>query len=146
MSAMDDLIAEIERLKKRIADLETQDLPFGALTDYGGTSTIVGWSSRTATSILYKKVGKLVHVWIIIIGTSNSTSTSVTLPYQNNAGPIMEAVGRGMDNGTNLTAPTRFRLPNASATLEINKDLSGAAWTASGAKEVRGQFVYETSS
>jgi hypothetical protein len=49
--------------------------------DYSATSTIVGWSSFTAKKIRYRVVGKLVFVTAQLTGTSNSTTTSFTLPF-----------------------------------------------------------------
>jgi len=48
--------------------------------DYSATSTIVGWSSFTTKIIKYRVLGKQVFVYCVINGTSNSTTTSFTLP------------------------------------------------------------------
>jgi hypothetical protein len=144
MSAMDDLIAEIERLKKRIADLETQDLPFGALTDYSATSTVTGWSSFTAKQIFYRTTGKVVFVKYRIIGTSDLTTATFTVPYNMAASIddlLLPVVVR--DNGTTQTAPGRLVLSASGNQVVFGKALNAnGGFTASGEKYVIGEFWY----
>lgn len=117
-----------------------------AWTDYSGTSTVVGWSSRTYTVINYKKVGKLVYVMFNINGTSNSTSVTFTLPLAaaTQANSSFEACGVALDNGALQTAPSRIFLGSASSTVTVYKDLTTANWTNSGSKQTNGQFWYQT--
>lgn len=123
----------------------TGDIYSTAWTDYGGTSTIVGWSGTPTAYIWYKKIGNLVYVNFSIAGTSNATNISFTLPYiaVNSANAFIRVACSGRDNGSFLATPAQFYLDPNSATAGANKDFSGAAWTASGIKEIRGQFWYE---
>lgn len=51
------------------------------IVDYFATSTIVGWAASPTGNIYIKKIGNMVFVNYYITGTSNSTSTSFTIPY-----------------------------------------------------------------
>lgn len=121
------------------------DIYTTALTDYSATSTVTGWSSFTTKLIAYKKIGKTVHVWFLLDGTSNATTATFTLPHSNQIGSTLEAVCRVVDNGTFQTNPGRISMVASSSTVTLHLDLTGTAFTASGNKQARGQFSYETS-
>ncbi len=120
------------------------DLYTTALTDYSGTSTVVGWTSFTSKQIWYKKVGKLVYVWFTLKGTSNATTTSFTLPIANNGSfEVISFCGRCLDTGADLQSPPYVSLAASASTANVLR-YNAAAWTASGVKEINGQFVYQT--
>lgn len=115
-----------------------------AWTDYSGTSTIVGWASYVTKKIYYKKIGKLVFVEFNIDGTSNSTSTTFTLPYTKSNTTTLYTYGFSVDNGSaaivglvNMTANT------AIVTCSHNVTGAAASYTNSGNKTVNGQLFYE---
>ena len=117
-------------------------------TDYSDTTTLVGWSSTTTKQLHYKKVGRLVFVLFRIIGTSNATTATATLPYTafndpNNFYNFIHAM-TVQDNSVTLTTPGRARIGEGTATLTFDLDFAGGGWTASGTKEVVGQILYET--
>jgi len=114
-----------------------------AWTDYSATSTIVGWTSFTGKQIYTKKIGKTVFVSFDILGTSNATGITFTLPYTSAAGFTSYEQAFGTDNGTEVAASSRVALPGGSATVTVTKDQAGAAWTNSGTKRVAGQFFYQ---
>lgn len=119
------------------------ELTLTGWADYSGTSTIVGWSSLTVSKIYTRKIANTVYVIFQLDGTSNSTTATFTLP--DTSSTLIEnsnAWGIGTDNGTALTVPGRVRLPSNSATVTISKNMSGAAWTATGNKVIWGQFNY----
>lgn len=124
----------------------TGDVYTIGLTDYSATSTIVGWTSYTTKQIFYKKVGKTVTVYYHLAGTSNSTSTSFTVPFSaSSAGVDFYAkVATGTNNGTRMTSSPYIRIPATQSTVTVYR-YDDSAWTASGTKMVRGQFTYETS-
>jgi hypothetical protein len=110
-----------------------------AWTDYSSTSTVTGWSSFTVKQIFYKKIGKLVFVQFRLDGTSNATSANFTLPYTV-TDTVYVPIATRDNSGTRtigITNPT-------STTAYLYKDPTLASWTASGTKEARGQFWYET--
>lgn len=122
----------------------TGDLYTNAWADYGGTSTVVGCSSYTHKKIFYKTIGNRVFVSIRIEGTSDSTSTTLTLPFAANASPgILTFLGIGYDNSSLLTTPILGEINGNTATLTIYKTISADSWTASGTKVVLLSFSYE---
>ncbi len=110
-------------------------------TDYFATSTIVGWSSKTGY-IYTKKIGKTVFVQYQISGTSNSTSTTFTVPYAGNANVGM-SLGYAVDNGGTAVAGY-ITLPGGDSIVTLYSTVASGAWTASGTKNVQGAFCYET--
>jgi hypothetical protein len=116
--------------------------------DFSEQSTIVGWSSFTAKQIRYKQIGSLVYVSYIIIGTSNSTSATFTLPFVVNRNvSSLNAYGYGAVVGDNSNFVvggfgtisgnvfTQFRYTSLTN--------STSTFTASGTKQITGQFFYE---
>jgi hypothetical protein len=119
-----------------------------AWTDYSATSTVTGWSAFTTKKIYYTKIGKLVLAAFSIIGTSNTTGASFTLPFTS-ANTTVGFIGSGgqiQDNGGAVdTTASLVMLPADSATVSIYRTLSGSnTFTASGTKQVNGTIVYES--
>lgn len=137
---MIEILREIERLKKRINELESRDGP-PALADYSSTSTVNGWTSFTYKKIYYAKFSQLVFVMFFIQGTSNATNANFTVPFAaatwDWTGPMVAA-----DNGTWLTNADYY-LPNTSQTVALQVDPAGTNWTNSGTKICQGQFWYK---
>jgi hypothetical protein len=107
-------------------------------TDYSSTSTIVGWSNPTKI-LNYVILGKLMFVQFSITGTSDSTSTSFTLPITANGTQAMSyAVVR--DNSSFQTYPGYASIANGAAVVNIYKDGLGTGWTASNDKRTIGSF------
>ena len=115
--------------------------------DFSEQSTIVGWSVYTQKTIRYKVVGKMVFCYFHIAGTSNSTNTTFTLPYQTKRiGAILDGqAGAYIDNGT--TQVGRIIIPDASnifgAAIWTAINNTTVTFTASGTKRILGQFFYE---
>ena len=116
-------------------------------TDYGNDSTIVGWSSLTTKTILYKKIfGKLVFVQFALQGTSSLNTASFTMPYNVDglgSGQSFQVCVFGLDAGTPQTLPARLDIPSAGKIFNMYKTLALATWTTSGIKGVRGEFFYQ---
>lgn len=122
------------------------DIYSAAWADYGATSTIVGWTSFSYKYIYYHKFGKLCYVNVSIRGTSDSATTSFTLPYaaKNSTGNNARIPVIAIDNNiTQLTWGYAYTTPN-SAVVTCFKNISAEAWTASGVKEIGLTFLYET--
>jgi len=114
-----------------------------AWIDYSAFSRIVGWSSFTTKKIYYKQVGNMLYVAFDLIGTSNSTEISFTLPLKTATNPLLCSVTTiAEDNGTYLTSPGRINISN-SYIVTCYKDLFIGAWTNSGEKRVMGNFFAE---
>jgi len=121
------------------------DLYTAAWTDYSGTSTVIGWSSFTTKVIMYKKVGNLVFVAFKLTGVSNAGTVTFTLPYTA-ANTTVEFNGihpYAMDNGARINGIATFAMPANTAQVYSFPDAADGAWTASGTKDVRGEFWYE---
>ncbi len=109
--------------------------------DYSGTSTIVGWTSFTTKKIFYKQLGALVFVSFNLSGTSNSTTTTFTVPIAANAtNPNVDVACATLDNGAPVVGMAQ--IPAGSSTVGGYTTYLGAAWTASGTKQFVGQFFY----
>jgi len=119
------------------------DLYTTAFTDYSATSTIVGWASFTTKEIFYKQVGKLVFVIFNLVGTSNSVSTSITVPVSCAAAPnTVQVVVRARDN-SGVYAAGLAVLGNTNNVIDFYSTLAGGAWTATQTKAVLGEMFYE---
>lgn len=116
-----------------------------AWANYADTSTIVGWTSYTAKTIYYKKVGNLVFVNFYIDGTSNSTAVTFTLPYtsKNDTMYYTNVFIRGKNNGSQLTTPGFAQLPPNSNIVTCYSTQASGGWAAGNTKYVVGQFCYE---
>ncbi len=119
-------------------------------------STIVGWSSFTeAAQILVKRMGKTVFVAFDLYGVSNSINVSFTVPYtppvyiggagDGDYNPVVIANCYTMDNGVGTATGGQIMLFSGGNIVVITKTMAGTVgdWTASGNKEVNGQFWYE---
>lgn len=113
--------------------------PVSPWSDYSATSTIVGWSSFTFKEIYTRKIGSMLFVNYRLQGTSNATGVTFTVPYSIDA-LTYSTSAYIIDNGSAQTAPGWMISASASATITVYKDMSGAAFTDSGTKAVRGQF------
>lgn len=115
------------------------------MVDYGATSTVVGWSlvSGITRVIEVKKIGKTVFVNFHISGTSNSTSTSFTLPYKCKSYPGVSFMSQAQDASGNTVVGSSNMFYDA-FTVILHPVLDSIPWTATGTKVVAGQFFYET--
>ncbi len=112
--------------------------------DFSEQSSIVGWSVYTTKRIRYKVVGNIVYIMYAIEGTSNSTSTSFTLPIiSKNASIVFMTYGN--DNGAGQVALGSSSGSVNSITFQRYTTISAltTTWTASGTKQIVGQFFYE---
>lgn len=140
MNTLEQMYLEIERLKKKIDGLETLETG-GAWVDYSATSTITGWSSFTTKALRYMYSGKLVFVSAHLAGTSDSTSTSFTLPAAATAAIAYNVPARAQDNG-GAFAWGLATLAASASTVNCYSTAAGGAWTASGTKTAFVQFFY----
>lgn len=98
--------------------------------------TLVGWSSTTSVSCKYYKLGTILFFSAIISGTSNSTSTSFTLPESNTGIGVTGAMGYCVNNGSVLTVAARYGITVGSNVCNTYTDMASGGWTASGTKRV----------
>lgn len=111
--------------------------------DYSSTTTVTGWSSTTVKIVRYQMMHRKVLVQFDIQGTSNSGTTSFTLPFSIGAsgvttlGPFAcidlggAQIGYGAISGSTVSFSRYVAVDD------------GGSFTASGTKGVRGQFFLE---
>jgi hypothetical protein len=107
--------------------------------DYSATSTIVGWSSFTTKQIRYRIIGKQLFVMFNLQGTSNSTSVTFTLP-NNQINQTMYSTCWAVNNGAVANGTSIVNI-NANTCLLLQN--GSGVWTASGGKQLVGQFFIE---
>lgn len=155
MDKWSSLVREINLLKGSVSNLQNQAKVLRQLStrlplvDYGADSTVTGWSSYTSW-INYCKtpfnVGELIFCWFYIFGTSNATTATFTLPFENRITTGLDRIrvpGIGMNNGSWLNDPILIELPSASNTVATGINLGTVGgFTNSGSKRIRGEFFY----
>jgi len=114
--------------------------------DYSATSTVVGWSSRTVTVIKYRVIGKQVFVFFIIGGTSNSATTTFTLPF--NAVNTFSFFNNSyaVNNGVFWALAESVTTQNSNIISNFywsSLSSGGLFFTASGSKQIRGQINFQ---
>lgn len=147
------LEAEIDRLKRgrleyqRPVTLEslTHTMPAGMWTTYTPSSQ-TGWTALPTGTYRYTAIGKLVILRInMTAGTSNATTASIALPFTsaNVGGSVGGANTYAIDNGTELTTMSRWKIGPNSTMIDFYKDAAVGAWTASGTKRIYCVAIYE---
>lgn len=137
---MQEAARDIAELERRLAALETRDVLGGIpWQTISLTSTVTGWSSFTTKQIMYARIGTIVYVVFNLVGTSNSTSTSFTVPLT--CGSIGSTNPcRTVDNGGVVTG---MAIISASgSTVNCYTSYNAAAWTNSGSKTAAGILFY----
>jgi hypothetical protein len=114
----------------------------GSVVDYSSKSVVVGWSAFTAKSIRYAQHGKIVTVWFYIVGTSNATGVSFTVPFVIANGAAFSNTCRAIDN-TSTTA-VGLAIPHiGDGVVNVYASIAGAAWTNSGTKYAIGEVSFQ---
>ncbi|GAC1502298.1 MAG: hypothetical protein NVS1B10_07010 [Candidatus Saccharimonadales bacterium] len=107
------------------------------------TSTLVGWSGSPTQFIHYITVGKTCTIYFNMTGTSNSTTTSFTIPayplYSQNL-----ASCRVTDSGIIQATPGLCILTAGVITVNCFLKMDGTGFSNTGTKTLEGVLVYET--
>lgn len=122
------------------SSLVVQDPANAVWIDYSSTSTVVGWSSFTTKVIKYLIINKIMFVNFELNGTSNSGTTSFTLPFA--AVQRTSAAIYSQDAGAEPASPAQAYC-NSIATVSLFKTFNSGAWTASGTKICSGMIVVQ---
>jgi hypothetical protein len=143
---------EIENILKRLERLEAKETPtvkpvdlskYLIATDWiAYTPTVTGWSDKPYVQAKYLYLSNLLVINCFVQGTSNSTTTRITLPpglkvitgVQQFTGPI-----RAMNNGTYLTNGGMWIASPSSTYINCYINYNLQSFAASGSKQV--QFV-----
>lgn len=102
-------------------------------------------SNPTNVTTRYFLIGKMCHFWINMSGgTSNATTTTVTLPFNANSSAVQIMNTFIIQNsGTVATAPGRIDTRVGSNIADVYRDALKTAWTGTGVKAFFGYGVYE---
>ncbi len=107
--------------------------------DYSATATIVGWSAFTTKTYYYYVIGNSVTLTIYLDGTSNSTTTTVTTPFN-------VATGTGIIWVTYTVAGSVFAASrcffSAANVIQFDRTIGGSAFTNTGVKTVGIQMTF----
>lgn len=112
------------------------------------TPTWGGFSAAPTGGVArYVKIGKLVACYVNgwNVGTSNATTTTITLPFASTDADVMAGMGHSHDNGAWQNDPGRIDTRAGSTTADLYKNLNADAWTGSGNKLMDFCLVYRTS-
>lgn len=111
------------------------------------TPTAVGWSSTSVAQYRWSQVGKIVTAFVEVTGTSNSTSTTLTLPVtaRTTLAHYEGLYGLATDNGGSPSTAPRWTIDTGSNPnlVQFFTSTGGSGWTASGAKTIRATLIYE---
>ncbi len=104
--------------------------------------TKVGWGSEQCYSY-YKRIGKLIFLILNIVGTSNSGTTTITLPTAISSNPTwgIHAPCKVNSNGTYRMSFCYIAPGSNLATFYA--DMTGASFGSTGAKDIYLQLTYE---
>ena len=105
-----------------------------------------GWAGKTAEGTFrYALIGKTCLVAIdMTAGTSNSATTSISLPVAPRSGiSYGGANGMAINNGTLLSVASRWQIEAGSTVITFGTNMATGTFTASGTKRVQCLAVYE---
>lgn len=127
--------------KKVIGSELTDTINLGAWKAW--TSTIVGFSATSTTTMRYSLVGKTCNVVVYIVGTSNATTFTFTLPFVPfstfNANAICFNNGIAFPGIVSIIAGSNICSPFFFSTISTLTN----TWTSTGDKECRVTLTYE---
>lgn len=121
-----------------------QASPVGYPGEFNYSPTWGGFSSAPSTNAYFSVVGVTVnvHVQATFYGTSNSTSTTVTLPAPA-AKDGMFGFIQATDNSNTVATPGRAVMTAQSSTMDLYTSLTNGGWTASSGKSAAFMGSYD---
>ena len=121
-----------------------------SVSDWTPYAGIGGFSSvDSASKVFYKMIGKTVFLWFQIYGTSSNTYFTFVLPYKVKTFVsypnvfTLDFPVRAIDNGSQQQDPGFVEITAGSNSVQVQKNRSTDAWTASGTKGAFGFICYE---
>jgi hypothetical protein len=110
---------------------------------YATGTTLVGFASTTTRVINYIQIGKLAIIQFNIIGTSNASNFTFTLPFSTPAtSGVQSAIHHGVNGTTTQIQVTSYVTAGSSTvTLYNGLNVTAGLWTASGTKRVEGSLI-----
>lgn len=117
--------------------------PQGFPAKFNFNASPTGFSGSPTSSTYFSTKGRTVTIWFDIEGTSNATTFTLTHPFDRTGLMVLYLPGGySRDNGIALTTPPSLNVL-ASTTINVYKDPSTAAWTASGSKRIIGSITFD---
>ena len=111
--------------------------------DLSESASIVGWGSFTTKLLAARQINiDSILISYFLSGESDSTEISFILSKEATVSNYAVA-GLTRDNNNLLASPAQLVLLQDSNIVNVYRDVTGAAWTASGTKEIAGQFIYQ---
>ena len=146
MATLKKMALEIAALRQDVDELKRREIPAGLWKAYTPASQ-TGWTALPTGGYYFVLIGKLVIVRIsMTAGTSNATTAKIALPYSSaSINATTGTNGYATDNGTGLTAASRWDIPASSSTINFYTNMVAGAWTASGTKRIYCVAFYERS-
>ena len=137
-----DIQKQIQELSDRLKRLEHGQYMPAAPANY--TPTEVGWAAGVTFDCNYVKVGKLVHLWYQINGTSDVAGNhTITLPGGGTIAhdtALVETFHYALEGAVAMTGVT---LCNDGATvLDFNKDTAATNYAGTGVLNIAGYVCY----
>jgi hypothetical protein len=110
-------------------------LDISGWTDIFGSCTLVGWASFTSSIIRTYKIGKVVYIHGLVSGVSNSTTTTIELPFSVGANYAIVKTAFVTNNGTSTSG--RLLILSGSDIISFSAAYPGTAnFSAVGTKSV----------
>jgi hypothetical protein len=113
-------------------------------TDWSSSVSLTGFSATSNNNVFYKRIGKFIFLTFKIDGTSNSTSTSMTLPFTRASDGFALDFPISSYNNAVAVAGGMGQIASGGSSISFFRDSTGTSWTNSGAKGVYGQIVYQS--
>jgi len=136
VSATDTILQAFQKIVGNI-DLKVDKADF---VDYSSTSTIVGWSAFVTKVIRYQLSYKRYMLFIDVDGTSNSATTTITLPIA----PRVSGVYFTYSKNSGVVSTGTLELTSGSTTAVFKSSVSGSNYSSSGGKRVHISLTIET--
>lgn len=111
----------------------------GALvwTDY--VPTLVGWAATPTVEARYLLLGTGCLVTLFVTGTSNSATTTATLPFTANSVNSVQGASLFSNNGASVIGRYYFQ---DTSTIKFGISATSDTWTGSGLKIIGVNFWY----
>ena len=136
-----DIQKQIQELSDRLKRLEHGQYMPAAPAQH--TPTEAGWVDDPTFDCTYIKVGKLVHLWYQIVGTSNAAAHTITLPSGGTIGHgtqycfTFHRAKEGAVWNYGLTEAN-----TAATTIRFYKDAAATEYAATGTLDIYGYVCY----
>lgn len=116
-------------------------------TKFEWSTTWGGFSADPTSTLYFSTQGRRIFIYMegglgATAGTSNATSTTMTLPIAPSLTDLSYAHMRVQDNGSATNNTGAVWLNGVNTTVSLYPNLVGGLWTGSGAKNIIGNFDY----